>query len=95
MKQTSLCLLLFVLGHTLVHAEEQELVLEEPGLQHSKGVIIELEEESSGQEEKTSKRPARKFAEKNKKAGKRQVELIVGGQGEDGIAKRSSLIIND
>ena len=95
MTRKTLCLLLCVWGYGLVHAEEEELVLEEASLRHGKSVIIELEEEATEAVEETKLKPVKKTAEKKKKSGKRQVELIVGGQGEDGIAKRSKLIVND
>ena len=95
MTRKTLCLLLCVWGYGLVHAEEEELVLEEASLQHGKSVIIELEEEATEAVEETKLKPVKKTAEKKKKSGKRQVELIVGGQGEDGVAKRGKLIIDD
>ena len=80
-----LFLLLFVSGLSAVIAEEKDdLVLEEEATQQGKGVIIELEE----------KKPDEPAARKNKSARK-QIELIVGGQGEDGVARRGALIIED
>lgn len=60
------------------------LVLEEERAPRGKGVIIELEEN------KPEDPPIQKG-----NAGRKQVELIVGGQGEDGVAKRGALIIED
>ncbi len=92
-KTLTLCLLL-MWGPGLVHAEE-ELVLEDASLAHGKSVIIELEEESADAKEESGLQPVKNSAEKKKKSGKRQVELIIGGQGEDGVAKRGKLIIDD
>jgi len=77
------------------HAEEQELVLEDASPEHGKSVIIELEDGNPGQTDGTDKKPLKKIADEKKKPGRRQIELIVGGQGEDGVAKRSKLIVND
>ena len=96
MTRKTLCLLLLcVWGYGLVHADEEELVLEDASLQHGKSVIIELEEESADAKEESGLQPVKKSAEKKKKSGQRQVELIIGGQGEDGVAKRGKLIIDD
>ncbi len=93
-KTLTLCLLL-MWGPGLVHADEEELVLEDASLAHGKSVIIELEEESADAKEESGLQPVKNSAEKKKKSGKRQVELIIGGQGEDGVAKRGKLIIDD
>lgn len=47
-----------------------------------KGVIIELDDKNAG-----------KSGAKKKKSGDKMIELIVGGQGEDGVAKRGALFI--
>ena len=94
LKTLILCLLL-MWKFGLVHADEEELVLEDASLQHGKSVIIELEEESADAKEESGLQPVKNSAEKKKKSGKRQVELIIGGQGEDGVAKRGKLIIDD
>ncbi len=78
-------LLLSVSGlHVAMAENSDDLILEEATTQEGKGVIIELEEEDPG-----------KPAAKKKNTGRKQVELIVGGQGEDGIAKRATLKVED
>lgn len=94
LKTLTLCLLL-MWKSGLVHADEEELVLEDASLAHGKSVIIELEEESADAKEESGLQPVKNSAEKKKKSGKREVELIIGGQGEDGVAKRGKLIIDD
>ncbi|MFT5350454.1 MAG: hypothetical protein ACI909_000462 [Planctomycetota bacterium] len=95
MTRLSLYLLLIVSGPGFVYADDQDLMLEEPDPAKGKGVIIELEEEGSGRTEKASDSSVVATTNKKKKEGKRRIELIVGGQGEDGVAKRSSLIIDE
>ncbi len=78
-------LLLSVSGlHIAVAEDSDDLILEEDTTQEGKGVIIELEDEEPG-----------KPVAKKKNTGRKQVELIVGGQGEDGIAKRGTLKVED
>jgi hypothetical protein len=91
----TLCLVLFVLGHNLVNADEQNLVVDDAGLQQGKGVIIEFEEETGLEAELTDKTPVNRVEEKKNRPGGKRVELIVGGQGEDGVAKRSQLVIDE
>lgn len=57
---------------------------QETATARGKSVIIELEDNNAGA-------PVAK--EKKKKSGGKTVELIVGGQGENGVAKRGALII--
>ncbi len=76
-------LLLLILEPSVVVAEEtDELILEEAATEEDKGVIIELEEEKP-------EGPA----SMKKTTGSKRIELIVGGQGDRGVAKRSALII--
>jgi hypothetical protein len=91
----TLCLVLFVLGHSLVNADEQDLMVDDAELQQGKGVIIELEEETALAEEETTKTPVNKVTETKNLRNKKRVELIVGGQGDNGVAKRSTLVIDD
>ncbi len=86
MTRCTLFLFLFFSGPGSLIADDADtlMLLEELAAQQGKGVIIELEDE----------KPAGS-AEKKKKSRGKQVELIVGGQGEDGIAKRGALIIED
>ena len=91
----TLCLLLFVSGHTLAFAEEQDLIIEDSEIQQGKGVIIELEDDTGLPDERTDKKTINKVTGSKNKSGRKQIELIVGGQGEDGVAKRGSLVIDD
>jgi hypothetical protein len=91
----TLCLLLFISGHTLAYAEEQDLIIDDTELQQGKGVIIELEDNTDLRDELGDKTASDRAAKSKKKSGRKQIELIVGGQGEDGVAKRGSLIIDD
>ena len=91
----TLCLLLFFFGLSLAFAEEQDFIFDDIELQQGKGVIIELEDDTALADEQPNKTAANKVAGSKNKYGRKQVELIIGGQGEDGVAKRGTLIIDD
>ena len=83
---------LLILASTFCQAEEEDLILENAGTGSGKGVIIELEENNK---EEDSLEDLSQAAEEKRNPKKRRIELIVGGQGEDGVAKRGNLIINN
>ena len=71
-----------------VYANEaaEELILdEEPLEQPGNGVVIELDHETVDKQ-----KPAPR-----KTTGAKRVEMIVGGQGDQGIAKRNTLKVED
>ncbi len=85
MLRWALFLLLFVSGlSAVIGGEKDDLVRNEEATQQGKGVIIELEEKKSD-----------KAADRKNTTGRKQVELIVGGQGEDGVARRGTLKVED
>ncbi|NKB38271.1 MAG: hypothetical protein GKR93_14090 [Gammaproteobacteria bacterium] len=55
-----------------------------------KGAIIELEEEKS-----TGSKTSKTSKTSRKQYGGKQIELIIGGNGEDGVAKRGALVIEE
>jgi len=90
-----MCALLFFFGQSVVFAEEQGLIIDEPERQQGKGVIIELEDGATLPDEQSNNETINKAAGSKYKYGRKQIELIVGGQGQDGVAKRGSLIIEE
>ena len=88
MAQRRLATLVLLLASGVVFADDEETLklLEQASVeQGGRGAIIELEEEEKSA---TSKAP------RNRSGGK-QVELIIGGSGEDGVAKRGALVIEE
>ena len=92
MLRQNILYLVLLLTSSFCLAEDEQLILDEADVETGKAVIIELEPEDVSE---TSLEQTKKTARKNKNPKIRQIELIVGGQGEDGIAKRGNLIIND
>ena len=96
MMRKTFCLLLFISGFGVALAEEEDQISKgDAGLAPGKSVVIEFEEDSPKPVDETSRKPANKFGAKKKESGRREVELIVGGQGEDGVAKHGKLVIDD
>ena len=77
---------LFMPGVSANEAGE-ELILDEELVeqQSGNGVVIELDHAAVVEPKPVSKR----------KAGPRRVEMIVGGQGDQGVAKRNTLKVED
>ena len=84
--------ILLILVSVFCQAGEEVLILNDPGAESGKGIIIELDEENT--EKDSLEKPNQAAAEKHGPK-KQRIELIVGGQGEDGVSKRGNLIINN
>ena len=87
MTKRELVFLILILGSNAVLADDAETLklLEQASAEAGgKGAIIELEEEKST----TSRSPSKQY-------GGKQIELIIGGNGEDGVAKRGALVIEE
>ncbi len=87
MTERGLAILLLLLGSGSALADDAETLklLEQASAEAGgKGAIIELEEDKS----KTSGTPRKQY-------GGKQIELIIGGSSDKGVAKRGSLVIEE
>ena len=81
------CLLLLAAFQVLADDEEPVEINTEPF--SGEGVILEFDHNETGVEQE----PAENRERKTRRTG--GIEMIVGGQGEDGIAKRKQLQVID
>lgn len=84
------CLFLLLLSsHAMADHHDNEQEQSQAVLSSGEGVILEFDHgEQADEEDKVQ-------VEKKKPAPRAGIEMIVGGQGEDGIAKRKQLQVID